>query len=422
MCPRSIFEEKEKERLMRPFRRTLVVKLLGQQPSYGFMVKKLRQIWARKGNIDIMDLDNDFYLAIRLDIHTAQRARGKFARMCVELDLTKPLVPEFSVEGQVLSMVYKSLGLLCKNCGRFGYNKEGCEAFTKKQTEEGDNGLNKNPKKRRGLGESNNGVGRSRGRSLRRVVHKGKLEKEDRRGNVLVEVDKCSYVRASNDSQHVYRSYEVVPETNLDKYEGRKVNTNGKENLLNRKGGVMEGRDLVDFPKFVEDDDPIESLNTCMEEEGAASKRVAFVLQDMHFRYKLNRVIILELRISGAQASKVVGQVIHCNLRLGEEELLFSAIYASPTEHRRHNLWDLLSGLPSDINVSWLLVGDFNDIKTSLEQAGGERVYETRCRYFNNWIQDCNLIDVRAEGPFYTWKGPKWDGLERVYKRLEKCL
>ncbi|KAI9076390.1 hypothetical protein K1719_041625 [Acacia pycnantha] len=47
---------------MKPFRRTLVVKLLGRQPSYGFMVKKLKQIWERKGQIDIFDLENDFYL------------------------------------------------------------------------------------------------------------------------------------------------------------------------------------------------------------------------------------------------------------------------------------------------------------------------------------------------------------------------
>ncbi|KAI9123765.1 hypothetical protein K1719_005065 [Acacia pycnantha] len=170
LCPKFDFEEKEKERLMRPFRRTLVVKLMGRQLSYGFMVKKLSQIWARKGLIDVFDLENDYYLvnfqhkedymealtggpwvitdaylnvarwhpdfnpkaakiesvvawvrlpdlpaplfdkkfllnlgnsigkAIRLDVHTAHRARGKFARMCVELDLTKPLIPEFSVE------------------------------------------------------------------------------------------------------------------------------------------------------------------------------------------------------------------------------------------------------------------------------------------------------------------------------------
>ena len=47
---------------MKPFRRTLIVKLLGHKPYYAFMVKKLKQIWERKGSIDVFDLDNDFYL------------------------------------------------------------------------------------------------------------------------------------------------------------------------------------------------------------------------------------------------------------------------------------------------------------------------------------------------------------------------
>lgn len=42
LCLRFCFEEKEKERLMKPFGRTFVVKLLGRQPFYEFMVKKLR--------------------------------------------------------------------------------------------------------------------------------------------------------------------------------------------------------------------------------------------------------------------------------------------------------------------------------------------------------------------------------------------
>ncbi|KAI9127967.1 hypothetical protein K1719_000960 [Acacia pycnantha] len=192
---------------MRPFRRTLVVKLLGRQPSYNFMVKKLKQLWERKGKIDVFDLENDFFLvsfqlmedymealtggpwvvmdaylnvarwrpefcpknekiesvvawvrlpdlpaplfdkkfllnlgnaigkAIRLDIHTAQRARGKFARLCVELDLTKPLIPEFRVENQTLSIVYESLGLLCNKCGWFGHNKASHLEFHKKKAE-----------------------------------------------------------------------------------------------------------------------------------------------------------------------------------------------------------------------------------------------------------------------------------------------
>ncbi|KAI9077106.1 hypothetical protein K1719_040928 [Acacia pycnantha] len=192
------------ERLLKPFRRTLVVKLMGRQLSYGFMVKKLRQLWERKGNIEVFDLENEFFLvnfqhsedymealvggpwviadahlsvarwrpefnpkneridsvvawvrlldlpaplfdkkfllnlgnsigkAICLDVHIVQRARGKFARMCVELDLTKPLVPEFMVDGQVLKVEYESMGLLCRKCGRFGHLMGGCDAFHKK--------------------------------------------------------------------------------------------------------------------------------------------------------------------------------------------------------------------------------------------------------------------------------------------------
>lgn len=158
MCPKIRLDDREQERLMRPFRKSLIVKLMGRQLSYGFMAMKLKQIW-RKGDLEVFDLENDFYLvsfqsgedymealtggpwviadaslniarckpefnprkekfesmvawvripdlptpifdkkvllnvgntlgkAIRFDVHTAQRTRGKFARMCVELDL-----------------------------------------------------------------------------------------------------------------------------------------------------------------------------------------------------------------------------------------------------------------------------------------------------------------------------------------------
>ncbi|KAI9100016.1 hypothetical protein K1719_024234 [Acacia pycnantha] len=178
------FEEKEKERLLKPFRRTLVVKLLGRQPSYGFMINFQHQddymealiggpwvisysylsvarwkpefnpkreriesvvAWVRFPDLPAPLFDKKFWLnlgnsigkAIRLDIHTAQRARGKFARMCVELDLTKPLVPEFNVDGKTLSVVYESLNLLCNKCGWYGHNRVGCEAFHRRQAEEG---------------------------------------------------------------------------------------------------------------------------------------------------------------------------------------------------------------------------------------------------------------------------------------------
>ncbi|KAI9128212.1 hypothetical protein K1719_001205 [Acacia pycnantha] len=83
----------------------------------------------------LLNLGNSIGKAIRLDVHTTQRTRRRFARMCVELNLNKPLVPEFSVEGQKLGVVYESLGKICNNCGRVGHLKKGCEAFHRKMNE-----------------------------------------------------------------------------------------------------------------------------------------------------------------------------------------------------------------------------------------------------------------------------------------------
>ncbi|KAI9127170.1 hypothetical protein K1719_001729 [Acacia pycnantha] len=70
----------------------------------------------------------------------------------------------------------------------------------------------------------------------------------------------------------------------------------------------------------------------------------------------------------------------------------------------------------------WLLAGDWNEISTCREQKGGGRVNEGRCRRLRDWIEGSRLIDLGAQGPFFTWRGPKWSGHERVFKRLDHCL
>ncbi|KAI9117049.1 hypothetical protein K1719_012048 [Acacia pycnantha] len=102
--------------------------------------------------------------------------------------------------------------------------------------------------------------------------------------------------------------------------------------------------------------------------------------------------------------------------------MLFTAVYASPCEQKRRRLWHAIKEMANNISAPWLVAGDFNEIKTPLEQKGGGRVNEARCRVFNEWIQECEFIDVEAKGPFFTCKGPKWEGLERVHKRLDRCL
>ncbi|KAI9126551.1 hypothetical protein K1719_002147 [Acacia pycnantha] len=115
-------------------------------------------------------------------------------------------------------------------------------------------------------------------------------------------------------------------------------------------------------------------------------------------------------------------QFIHSRIGVNDEFLLFTAVYASPSEQKRRELWEMLQGMVADIIEPWLIAGDFNDIRSPYEQKGGGRVNESRCARFNDWIQRSDLVEVEAKGPFFTWKGPQWEGLDRVYKKLDRCL
>ncbi|KAI9117550.1 hypothetical protein K1719_011716 [Acacia pycnantha] len=495
LCPEFKFDEKEKERLVRPFRRTLVVKLIGRQPSYGFMMKKLKQIWERKGH------------TVGYSYCSADKGER----------LTKPLVPSFNVEGQKFSIEYESLSMLCTKCGWYGHGKDRCEQFHKSHAEEGMvvetpggmkmeetvNGEDKvqwktvqrNRRPRRfdstnqvahtssrfavlagDEGEGTNGMEEThkvevvgaggeaeKGTHIERSVQGEKPVQESRKDKVLT-------VRKHEGGKDRMPEITQIPETcentsmsNVNMYNWRAVNMSGKENL--HPGGLTVRSDFESRPvkMVVTDEDPYDNVGVSVGVEfttpGAASKGVAAVLKDIRVRYNVDVVVILEPRISGVQAAKTIKnwgfkfsvrveavgfsggiwllwnmeelsvevlkeeeQFIHCKVKLDDKRMLFTAVYASPCEQKRQSLWSSLHSLASEIAEPWLLAGDFNEIKSPLEQKGGGRVNISRCRKFNEWIQHCNLIDMDMSGPFFTWKWPKWEGLDRVYKRLDRCL
>lgn len=51
---------------------------------------------------------------------------GKFARICIEMDLTKPLKPKFILEGKYYNIKYESLQSFCFLCGRIDHPKKAC--------------------------------------------------------------------------------------------------------------------------------------------------------------------------------------------------------------------------------------------------------------------------------------------------------
>ena len=63
---------------------------------------------------------------LRIDANTANGARGRFARLCVQVNLDKPLVKSIYLGRLKQSIQHEGIGTLCFECGRIGHNREVC--------------------------------------------------------------------------------------------------------------------------------------------------------------------------------------------------------------------------------------------------------------------------------------------------------
>lgn len=69
--------------------------------------------------------------------------RAKFARMCVEVDLRKVLIPSFELNGVVYRVEYEGLHLVCFDCGCYGHRQDSCPlANTTTRPDQRDGGVN----------------------------------------------------------------------------------------------------------------------------------------------------------------------------------------------------------------------------------------------------------------------------------------
>nr|KYP57514.1 Uncharacterized protein At4g02000 family [Cajanus cajan] len=63
---------------------------------------------------------------LKIDKLTSIHSRGKFARICVEVNLNKKLVSMINVLGYVIKLEYEGLHAICFKCGKYGHRQEQC--------------------------------------------------------------------------------------------------------------------------------------------------------------------------------------------------------------------------------------------------------------------------------------------------------
>lgn len=92
----------------------------------------LATVWVRLPKLPIEYYDGIFFNKVgsvlgrlfRVDAATESAIRGKFARIGVEVDLSKPLISKFRMRHRYWMVEYEGLHLVCFKCGTYGHKIE----------------------------------------------------------------------------------------------------------------------------------------------------------------------------------------------------------------------------------------------------------------------------------------------------------
>ena len=109
-----------------------------------------------------------------------------------------------------------------------------------------------------------------------------------------------------------------------------------------------------------------------------------------------------------------IEQEIHAIIQVRSQSLswIISAIYASPRFVERCMLWENLKLIATLHDLPWAIKGDFNEVITEGEKAGGNPIYLRRVRAILDYMNDCQMMDLGFSAPKFTWTNKRefWGG------------
>ncbi|XP_019237680.1 PREDICTED: uncharacterized protein LOC109217852 [Nicotiana attenuata] len=116
-------------------------------------------------------------------------------------------------------------------------------------------------------------------------------------------------------------------------------------------------------------------------------------------------------------------QLLHCQVTIvaSDKPCVITVIYGYNTCEQRKNMWETLKVLAQRINMPWLIIGDFNAMLYPQDRLYGNPVQYGEIKDFNDCIHDLLLNEVRWTGEYYTWTN-KQQTNDRICSRLDRAF
>jgi hypothetical protein len=78
-----------------------------------------------------------------------------------------------------------------------------------------------------------------------------------------------------------------------------------------------------------------------------------------------------------------------------------TGIYGEPRWEDKYKTWDKLQELNNNLDLPWVVIGNFNEILFSHEKEGGNPRPQPYMQNFREALMDCNLKTLDLWGPFH---------------------
>nr|POE58066.1 hypothetical protein CFP56_60011 [Quercus suber] len=135
-----------------PWSKALIVKVFGRTVGFNYLTFKLNALWKLATRMDCVNLGKDYFLikfycsddydkvlrggpwfigsaiglVLRIDSYTAIGSCGSYARLCIQIDLEKPLIKSIRIGRLVQQVKYEGISSLWFCYGRLGHKQENC--------------------------------------------------------------------------------------------------------------------------------------------------------------------------------------------------------------------------------------------------------------------------------------------------------